>query len=359
MKSGAKVIKFVDRSFSINEKRARQIMEFILAHQTSTRFHFEINAELLSDEMLDFLATVPQDRFDFEIGIQSTYPPTLEAIHRHTDWSHLRERILNLQKVGNIHLHVDLIAGLPFESYQQFANSFNEVFQLQADVIQLGFLKMLKGSPLGEQADDYQYVFQPHPPYEVLSNNVISFAELDRLHLVEDMLGRFYNSHHFEHTIEHLVSKIYHGNAFPCFEALAQAWLNNRYHLRQHNREAEYVFLLRFVEQYHPSCFDWLQELLKCDYLGSFPTGHLPDALESYNPDDDSDRLYNYLKDDDFIRNHFPQLVQLSPRQRRRRVHLEWLKLDTENGAYLSSARPTFFIYNTARNKLEELWQLK
>ena len=289
MKSGAKVIKFVDRSFSINEKRARQIMEFILAHHTSTRFHFEINAELLSDEMLGFLTTVPQGIFDFEIGIQSTYPPTLEAIHRHTDWFRLRERILRLrkarnihlhvdliaglphesyqqfansfdevyhlqadviqlgflttvppgifdfeigiqstypptlkaihrntdwfrlrerilrlQKARNIHLHVDLIAGLPYESYQQFANSFNEVYHLQADVIQLGFLKMLKGSPLGDQADYYQYVFQPHPHYEVVGNNVITFDELGQLHLIDDKLGRFYNSHHFEKSIKHL-----------------------------------------------------------------------------------------------------------------------------------------------------------
>ena len=124
------MIKFVDRSFSINEKRARQIMEFILAHHTSTRFHFEINAELLSDEMLSLLTTVPQGIFDFEIGIQSTYPPTLVAIHRLTDWVRLRERRLRLRKARNIHLHVDLIAGLPYESYQQFANSFNEVFHL-------------------------------------------------------------------------------------------------------------------------------------------------------------------------------------------------------------------------------------
>jgi radical SAM superfamily enzyme YgiQ (UPF0313 family) len=359
MNSGGKVIKFVDRSFSINEKRARQIMELILAHHTSTRFHFEINAELLSDEMLDYLETVPQGIFDFEIGIQSTYPPTLEAICRHTDWVQLRERILRLQKAGNIHLHVDLIAGLPYESYQQFANSFNEVFPLRADVIQLGFLKMLKGSPLCDQADDHQYVFQPHPPYEVLGNNVISFAELNRLHLVEDMLGRFYNSHHFERTIEHLISKVFYGKAFQCFEEMARTWHNNHYHLRQHNREAEYVFLLRFVEQYHPSDFYWLQELLKCDYLSAFPTGHVPDSLESYNPEDNSDYLYHYLRDDEFIRTHFPQLVRLSPRQRRRRVHLEWLKLDTVDDGYLSSARPTFFVYNTTRNKLEELWQLK
>lgn len=359
MKSGAKVIKFVDRSFSINEKRARQIMEFILAHHTSTRFHFEINAELLSDEMLGFLTTVPPGIFDFEIGIQSTYPPTLKAIHRNTDWFRLRERILRLQKARNIHLHVDLIAGLPYESYQQFANSFNEVYHLQADVIQLGFLKMLKGSPLGDQADYYQYVFQPHPPYEVLGNNVITFDELDQLHLIEDMLGRFYNSHHFEKSIEHLVNKIYSGNAFQCFEAMAQYWHNNRYHLRQHKREAEYVFLLKFVEQYHPRDLDLLQELLKCDYLGSFPTGNLPDALERHNPSDNSDHLYNYLKDDEFICNYIPQLGQLSPRQRRRRVHLEWLKLDIEDGHYLPSALPTFFIYNADRNKLEEIWQLK
>lgn len=357
IKSGAKVIKFVDRSFNCNEKRARQIMEYILTHNTPTRFHFEINAELLSDEMIDFLATVPKGIFDFEIGIQSTYPPTLEAIQRHTNWTHLRNRIQRLQKLGNIHLHVDLIAGLPYESYSQFANSFNEVFHLQADMIQLGFLKMLKGSPLRYEADFYNYVYQLHSPYEVLSNNVISFAELNRLHLIEDMLERFYNSQHFKSTIKHLTDKVYQGNAFQCFEDLAKAWHENKYHLRQHSREAEYVFLLYFSEHCCPKEHPWLQELLKLDYLSSFPTGRLPDPLESFNPDDYSDHLYSYLKDEQFIALHFPQLAQMSPRQRRRRIHLEWLKIDITHGSYLSSAIPTFFVFNSSRKGLEMIYQ--
>lgn len=154
--------------------------------------------------------------------MQSTYSPTLKAIRRKTDWPHLRNRIKCLQEMGNFHLHVDLIAGLPHESYYQFAHSFNEVFYLQPDVIQLGFLKMLKGSPLCDQAAHYQYIFQNHSPYEVLSNNVISFAELDRLHMIEEMLVRFYNSRHFKATIEHLTQKPI--KVMP-FNAL-RIWLN-------------------------------------------------------------------------------------------------------------------------------------
>jgi len=355
--SSAKVIKFVDRSFNCHEKRARQIMEFILAHNSSTRFHFEINAELLSDEMMDFLAKVPQGIFDFEIGIQSTHPPTLAAIQRQTNWNHLRHRILSLQRMGNIHLHVDLIAGLPQESYCQFANSFNEVFNLQCDVIQLGFLKMLKGSPLREQADYYQYVYQAGSPYEVLGNNVISFAELNRLHLIENMLERFYNSHHFKRTIEYLTNKVYQGNAFQCFEDLAKSWQEKKYHLRQHSREAEYAFLHSFSEQHCSNEYPYLQELLKIDYLSSFPTGRLPDVLASFNPDDYSDHLYRYLKDDEFVARHFPQLAQMSPRQRRRRIHLEWLKIDIAHNSYSSSARPTFFVYDPSRKELEMICQ--
>jgi radical SAM superfamily enzyme YgiQ (UPF0313 family) len=357
IKSGAKVIKFVDRSFNCHERRARQIMEFILEHDTPTQCHFEINAELLSDEMLDFLAGVPKGLFNFEIGVQSTYSPTLKAIRRKTDWPHLRNRIKCLQEMGNFHLHVDLIAGLPHESYYQFAHSFNEVFYLQPDVIQLGFLKMLKGSPLCDQAAHYQYIFQNHSPYEVLSNNVISFAELDRLHMIEEMLVRFYNSRHFKATIEHLTQKTYQGDAFQCFADLAKSWRENNYHLRQHSKEAEYRFLLKFAEHCCPKEHLLIQELLKLDYLSSFPTGRLPYALESFNPEDYSNRLYRFLKDDQFMTLHFPQLAHVSPRQRRRRIHLEWLKLDIAQGNYLPSAVPTFFLYDSSRKELEYIYQ--
>jgi len=357
MQNQAKVVKFVDRSFNCHENRARQIMEFILANNISTRFHFEINAELLSEEMLDYLTRVPAGVFDFEIGIQSTYPPTLKAINRSSRWEHLRERIQRLQRAGNIHLHVDLIAGLPYESYEQFGNSFNQVFSLQADVIQLGFLKMLKGSPLREQAGEYHYAFQQHAPYEVLGNHVISFAELDRLHYIEDMLERYYNSQHFRRTIDHLICQVYEGQAFQFFEELAWEWQQGGYHLRQHSREREYVFLLQFVNQHWAGEYNVVQELLKLDYLSSFPTGHLPPEFESFNPVNYSDYLYNCLKDEDFMAAHFPQLSHLSPRQRRRRIHLEWLKVDIKTNTYISSARPTFIIYNAARNKLEMMLQ--
>jgi radical SAM superfamily enzyme YgiQ (UPF0313 family) len=357
MQSQAKVVKFVDRSFNCFEKRARQIMDFILAHNISTRFHLEINAELLSDEMLDYLASVPAGIFDFEIGIQSTYPPTLKAINRYNNWNHLRDRIQRLQEMGNIHLHVDLIAGLPYETYEQFQNSFNQVFNLQADVIQLGFLKMLKGSPLRSQAENYHYIYQQHAPYEVLGNHVLSFEELDRLHFIEDMLERYYNSHHFQRTIDYLTRRVYDGQAFKFFEELAWEWQHSQYHLRQHNRETEYVILLKFIKKHWAGEYDLLQELLKLDYLSSFPTGHLPEEFERFNPNHYSDYLYSCLKDDKFISNHFPQLTHLSPRQRRRRIHLEWLKVDINYNTYSPWARPTFMLYNAARNKLETMLQ--
>jgi len=357
MQDQVKVVKFVDRSFNCHEKRARQIMDFILDHNISTRFHMEINAELLSDGMLDYLAGLPAGVFDFEIGIQSTYPPTLKAINRYANWEHLRDRLQRLQAMGNIHLHVDLIAGLPHETYEQFGKSFNQVFNLQADVIQLGFLKMLKGSPLRDQAEDFQYIYQDQAPYEVLGNHVISFAELDRLHFIEDMLERFYNSHHFPRTIGYLTRRVYGGQAFKLFEELAIAWEQGQYHLLQHSREREYVFLLQFVKQHWPGEYNLLQELLKLDYLSSFPTGHLPEEFERFNPDHNSDYLYNRLKDEYFIAVHFPQLIQLSHRERRRRMHLEWLKVDIETNTYIPEACPTFLVYNALRNKLELILQ--
>lgn len=359
MQSGAKVIKFVDRTFNCNERRARQIMEYILDNSTkNTRFHFEINAELLSDNMLDFLAIIPTGMFDFEIGIQSTSAATLNAINRRSNWDHLADRIKRLRTNGNIHLHVDLIAGLPYESYQRFTQSFNQVFQLNVDVIQLGFLKMLKGSPLRYQASQYQYIYQEHAPYEVLSNHVMSFAELDRLHYIEEMVERFYNTHRFEGTLKWLVEKVFLGDAFKTFEAMADFWVQCEYHQHQHNREAEYLFLLRYINIYLNVKDMIPRELLKIDYFTAFPTGRLPEEFERFNPVNESDHLYKYLKDDYFIKTHMPGLLELSPRERRRRLHLEWLKLDLDTGDYLDFARPTLFLYNSARSSLECIIQL-
>lgn len=349
IKHQVRMVKFVDRTFNCNDKRALEIMEFILTNNISTKFHFEINAELITEAMFDFLSQVPPGLFDFEIGIQSTHQPTLKAVSRLTQWDKLSANISRLQKMGNIHLHVDLIAGLPEESYSDFTRSFNEVFMLKADVIQLGFLKLLKGSPLRDRAAEYHMAYQLTAPYEILSHHKMSFADIDLLHYIEDMVQRYSNSHRFTHSLEFIIEQAYRGNAFNFFEDLAGFWLQGQHHLHPHNREGEYLILMQFMRENHKNSALAVQEYLKCDYIVSFPTGQVPEELDRYYPADHSDILYGYLKDENFIRDHLPELTDLTPRQRRRRVHLEWLQLRPYSGHMIQSPRPTFFLYDDNR----------
>ena len=157
---GVRQIKFVDRTFNANEDRAREIMQYVLSIPGETRFHFEIGAATLTPDMITFLTQVPADKFDFEIGIQSTCEKTLESINRKVNIQKLMHNIRRLKQETKIHLHVDLIAGLPYETYEVFKTSFNEVYALKADVIQLGFLKMLKGTLIREQESLYNYQYQ-------------------------------------------------------------------------------------------------------------------------------------------------------------------------------------------------------
>lgn len=201
-------IKFVDRTFNCDESRAREIIDFIVAHRGTAKIHFEIDAGLFSEGMLDFLETVPPDLFNFEIGIQSTFEPALAAVRRRQDWNKLSHNIRRLQRYRNIHLHLDLIAGLPGEDYNCFRRSFNMVYDLQPDILQLGFLKVLKGSDLDHSSHQHGYIYQSQAPYQVLANCDLAYEEILLLARVEDMLAKYYNSGDMPRTAAYIVQEI-------------------------------------------------------------------------------------------------------------------------------------------------------
>lgn len=195
-------VKFVDRTFNFNRKRAREIWEYIIkAENCETNFHFEIGADLLEKEDLQLLAQCPDGRIQLEAGIQSTYEPALDECCRHTDTEKLFSNITELVKNGNINIHVDLIAGLPYETLEIFKKSFNEAYELKAHQLQLGFLKLLHGAPLNNLLEKHEYVFSPYPPYEIIKNRYLSFDGISELKRVEDVLERFYNSNRFRRSL--------------------------------------------------------------------------------------------------------------------------------------------------------------
>lgn len=260
-----KQVKFVDRTYNVNKNHFLPIMKHLATTECTTNFHFEITADLLDEEVLEFLKSVPKGRFQFEIGVQSTNPLTLEHVGRKNDWRRLREVVMALKENQNIHLHLDLIAGLPYEDMQSFANSFNDVFLLKPDVLQLGFLKLLHGSPLKEKMHDYGYVAMDMPPYEVLANNVISYKEIRKLKILEEVFESIYNSNRFKTTVKWFIS--ISSSAFTFFNKLADYWHYRGLHLMSHSPQMIAQYLADFCREKYPKQMHICTEMLKYDSL--------------------------------------------------------------------------------------------
>ncbi len=222
--SGAMTVKFVDRTFNADKRRALEIWKYCIELDTKTCFHFEIGADLIDAETIELLKKAPEGRFQFEIGIQSTNEKTVLEICRVTNLERLAQNIKSLRLLTKVHLHVDLIAGLPFEDFKSFEKSFNNAYNMLPNVIQLGFLKFLKGSPMRDKSALYGAVFDSFAPYEVFSTNWIEYSEILRLKSVEDVLERYFNSGRFKRTLESAVLKF--ETPFDFYHRLALFWEN-------------------------------------------------------------------------------------------------------------------------------------
>ena len=242
-------VKFVDRTFNCDRKRAMEIWQYIADHDNKvTNFHFEIGADLLGEEEIALLRRLRPALIQLEIGIQSTNPKTVEAIQRTMDFGRLRKNVLALREAGNINLHVDLIAGLPYEGLISFARSFNDVYALHADQLQLGFLKVLKGTVMELRAEEYGIRYSVRPPYEVLATKWISYEELDRLRRVCDVLEMYYNSQQFIRTLRFLEENGGMADgAFVFFDRMADFFVETGYNKKRPSAAARYEVLDTFV----------------------------------------------------------------------------------------------------------------
>lgn len=220
--TGVMTVKFVDRTFNADKSRAVEIWEYILGLGSDTCFHFEIGADLLDDKAIEVLKRAPKGKIQFEIGVQSTNPKTISEISRTMNFQTLSRNVKKLKEKTNIALHLDLIAGLPYEGYDSFKNSFNDVYNLSPDVLQLGFLKLLKGSALRKDADKYGIVFNLYAPYNVFSSNWLSYEEIIKLKAVEDVLERYFNSGRFVQTLN--VAVQFFDTPFDFYCKLSEFW---------------------------------------------------------------------------------------------------------------------------------------
>mgnify|MGYP001154685304 CR=1 FL=1 len=235
-------VKFVDRTFNCNPAHTMEIWKYIQEHDNQvTNFHFELSADILTEEEIHYLRKFRPGLAQFEIGVQTTNLSTLEAINRRTDLQRLQRNVAKIREGRNIHQHLDLIAGLPYEDMASFQKSFNDVYEMQPDQLQLGFLKVLKGSPLYGKVAEFGIVYQSAAPYEVLYNKWISYGEFLELKQVEEMVERFYNSMQFQAVITYLVWQV--GDAFAFYDMLGKYFKEKGYLGLQQSRLQNYEIL--------------------------------------------------------------------------------------------------------------------
>ena len=277
IKKEVKLVKFVDRTFNCNHKFTMAIWEFLINQDTKTQFHFEISADLLKDAELELLRKAPKDRFQFEVGVQTTNDEVLNRINRFVNFSDIKEKVDELLKLRNIKQHLDLIAGLPGEDYNSFKRSFNDVYSIKPEEIQLGFLKLLRGASIREEAVAYGMKFSPYPPYEILKTKDLSYEELLKLKKVEEMVDKYYNSQKFNNIINYLVKQF--DNPFDFYYELGKYFDKKGYFNRNIGNSEYYKVFLDFNMEILKGDKDILNELLRFDYLNFNKKRGIPDFI--------------------------------------------------------------------------------
>lgn len=288
-------VKFVDRTFNANPKRALDIFKFLAEHDNKkTNFHFEIVASLLNEETLSFLKTVRVGLFQFEIGVQSTNEETMIAIKRNVSFAGIAKSVQEISAFKNIHLHLDLIAGLPYEDFETFLGSFEDVYALKPEKLQLGFLKLLKGSGLRLNAKEHGYKFSQQAPYEIFLNDYISFKELMTLKYIEEIVDMYYNSNRFVNCLDMIIKK-YYNRAVDFYLAFSKYWLDQGLFDQPHKLVRQYEILFEFCKAEEIPTLSLIQQVMRHDYYLSnakSPSGFLDTAVDK----DFQNTGYHYLK---------------------------------------------------------------
>ncbi|WP_242985329.1 B12-binding domain-containing radical SAM protein [Vallitalea okinawensis] len=326
-------VKFVDRTFNCSKKHALNIWNYLMNHDNGyTNFHFEISADLLDEETIDILKASRPGLFQFEIGVQSTNLQTIDYIKRKMDFEVLSEKVKKITALENIHQHLDLIAGLPGEDYESFGRSFNDVYALKPEQLQLGFLKVLKGSGLYYDQEKYGLVYRDHAPYEILYTKEVSYDEMLKLKMIEEMVEDYYNSGRFINGITYLVSLF--DSPFKCFEELAEFWTEEGYHHLNHSKLAYYDHLVEF---YHKKFSDDDQVficLLLFDLYYHEKAKKLADWMRPLQIADYELSIREFYQDPLLVERYLPDYEELNAKQLSRKAHVEvfpinvlaWLK---------------------------------
>ncbi len=265
--AGAKQIKFVDRTFNFDKKRTIEIIKYLCSIDNgSINFHFEITAHILQDDLLDMLKNVRKGLFQFEIGVQSTNKQTIKSVNRIDNFDKIKEKVIKIKSFENIHQHLDLIVGLPYEDIVSLKESFNDVMVLRPDNLQLGFLKVLKGSPIKSMVDEYDIKYRDYSPYEVISTKFITYKEIIMLKSMEEMLEDYYNSMTYNYSLDY-VFDVFDGDYFEFFKKFAEFKKEKSYN-KNLSRDTRFFLLYEFIKTIlEDQDFKVFREFLRLDFL--------------------------------------------------------------------------------------------
>lgn len=337
-----KQVKFVDRTFNCNHDHAMAVWQYLYEHDNGvTNFHFEIAGDILREDEIDLVAKMRPGLVQFEIGVQSTNTDTLREIRRVMDIGKLKQVVAALKAAHNVHIHLDLIAGLPYEDYDSFARSFNDVYAMEPEQLQLGFLKVLKGSYMAEMAESYGLVYTDYAPYEVLYTNWLSFTEICRLKRIEEMVEIYYNSGQFAHSLPVMIADFgsrmvagqqalaeeQHGRAvsgqgaFAFYEALAAFYEEQGFFVETPSRIYRYQALLSFAKTIHPEREELYRELLLFDLYVRENLKSRPDFAPDLH--DLQSVIHAFYKKEESERRYLPHLSEIPAPQLSRMTHLE------------------------------------
>lgn len=325
--AGVKQVKFVDRTFNANKNFSKKVMEHIInRNPKGINFHLEVTAHLIDDEQLDFLKAIKEGLFQFEIGVQSTNEQTIDAIGRTTDIQHLKEVSSRIKSFQNIHQHLDLIAGLPYEDYISFSRSFNSIYEIRPEKIQLGFLKLLKGSELRELSVKYGYKFLDKPPYEILENLYITYTELLKLKDIENIVEKYYNEAYFEKSLDFII-KNYFESPFAFYEDLANYWDENGLFKVSHKRNTLYSILQDYFSYKDFPKSELFLNILRFDYLSNNDNRGIPNKIESKKLIDNKD-IHKLLKDQNLLNDIFESEKEIATKKLLLKTSVSYFSFD-------------------------------
>ncbi len=301
-------VKFVDRTFNYNRARTKDIWKFIINNDNGfTNFHFEISADLLDDEAINILKNARIGLFQFEVGVQSTNEKTLKSSNRINKNKKIFENVKKISSLNNIHQHLDLIVGLPYEDYSTFKKSFNEIYELNPEKLQVGFLKLLHGTKLRDKADEHGTIFTEKAPYEILKNNWLSFHDIIMLKGIDSMIDDFYNSNKFKNLFKYLVTCF--DTPFDFYENLFGYYKNSNLHMTMHKKITIYNFMYKFIKTISDINFDLAVDLLKFDLYVNENLKSIPEWIEENYTMCIKKEKSKYYNDIDFVKQNFENFI--------------------------------------------------